>query len=130
LRAELPEMTRFAFGGHCAKFVDRRARRDERSGGLDLGSHECGESAIDDPTHVKSLLKSTPSILPRESRTRFCARIGRGSSSGRRNIIRISIFTPPPSTARSAGSYSIFSCTHHLSRSSAGIAARSSAVGS
>src|SRR5947207_15268677 len=49
-------------------------------------------SATDDPTHVNCLLKSTPSIFPRERRTRFCARIGRGSSSGRRNIIRISTF--------------------------------------
>src|SRR2546428_567846 len=71
--------------------------------------YEVGDSARLDPTQVNSLLKSTPSILPRDKRTRFCARIGSRSSSGRRNIIRISIFTPPPSAAWSAGAYSIFS---------------------
>src|SRR5258707_174775 len=44
--------------------------------------------------------------------------------------MRISIFTPPPSAACRAGSYSIFSCTHQACLSDAGIAARSDAVGS
>src|SRR5438270_8271664 len=129
LRAGPPEIAGLAAGGDDLQFLQRRTRRNQRSGGFN-SSHDSGESAIDDPTQVNCLLKSTPSILPRERRTRFCARIGFASSSGRRNIMRISIFTPPPSAACNAGSYSIFSCTHHACRSAAGIASRSAAVGS
>src|ERR1039458_10603352 len=71
-----------------------------------------GCRATEDPTHVKSLLKSTPSILPRDSRHRLSPRVGASSASGRKNIILTSTFTPPPSTARTHGWYAIFSCTH------------------
>src|SRR3954469_15073925 len=127
LRSDPPEIAGLAAGGDDLEFFQRRARRDQRRGSFN-SSHDSGESAIDDPTQVNCLLKSTPSILPRERRTRFCARIGFASSSGRRNIIRISIFTPPPSAACSAGSYSIFSCTHQAWRSAAGMASRSAAT--
>src|SRR5664280_802656 len=55
-----------------------------------------GCSATEDPTHVKSLLKSTPSILPRDSRHRLSPSVGASSASGRKNIILTSTFTPPP----------------------------------
>src|ERR1051326_2721641 len=87
LRSGFPKIAALAIDGFESKLVDR------------LPTHEVGENATDDPTHVKSLLKSTPNILPRERRTRFCARIGFGSPSGGGNTIRISTFTPPPSTA-------------------------------
>src|SRR5262249_12593580 len=115
LRGVSPQVAGPAAGGGDLQFLDRRARRD----------HEVGESAIDDPTHVNCLLKSTPSIFPRERRTRFCASRGLGWSSGRRTIMRTSIFPPPPSAASSAGSYSIFRCTHQSWRSASGIASRS-----
>src|SRR5262249_54594755 len=115
LRRVLPEVAGAAAGGFSLQLFD---------------PHEDGESATDDPTHVNCLLKSTPSIFPRERRTRFWARIGRASASGRRNIMRISILTSPPSAAWSAGSYSIFSCTHQLWRSASGMASRSAGVGS
>jgi hypothetical protein len=87
LRPDPPEITPLAIGGLESQLVDRRP------------GHDVGENATDEPTQVKSLLKSTPSIFPRDRRTRFCARIGVASPSGRRNIIRISTLTPPPSAA-------------------------------
>ncbi len=68
-----------------------------------LAAH-AGCRATEDPTHVKSLLKSTPSILPRDSRHRLSPSVGASSASGRKNIIRTSTLTPPPSTARRHGS--------------------------
>src|ERR1022692_4587556 len=41
------------------------------------GAH-AGFRATEDPTHVTSLLKSTPSILPRDSRHRLSPRVGVG----------------------------------------------------
>src|SRR5207244_10019854 len=121
--------------GDAAGRAESEGRRQRRSRGAAEKparrdyDQDLGDSASDEPTHVNSLLKSTPSILPRDRRTRFCARIGSRSSSGRRNIMRISIFTPPPSAAFSAGAYSIFSCTHPFWRSAAGMASRSAGVG-
>src|ERR1017187_4799135 len=93
------------------------------------GAH-AGFRANQDPTHVNSLLKSTPSILPRDSRHRLSPSVGASSASGRKNIILTSTFTPPPSTAKRHGSYAIFSCTHHEPRSLSGMRARSSGLGS
>src|SRR5439155_19213519 len=94
------------------------------------GGFQAGQIPTEDPTHVNASLKSTPSIAPRESRQRFWASTGRGAPPGRRNIIRISTLTPPPSAASSAGAYSIFSCRHHELRSPPGMRATSSGVGS
>ena len=68
------------------------------------GGAQAGFRATEDPTQVKSLLKSTPSIFPRERRQRLSASVGAAAPSGRKNIILTSTLTPPPSTAVRHGS--------------------------
>src|SRR5205823_1744749 len=62
LRPCAPEVACLAVGSFFAKLVERPP-------------HDVRESPTDEPTQVNSLLKSTPSIFPRERRIRFCARI-------------------------------------------------------
>src|ERR1019366_39380 len=83
-------------------------QRDDRAphagGGFGGRAAHAGLRATEEPTHEKSLLKSTPSILPRDRRHRLRESVGAASASGRKNIILTSTVTPSPSTATRHGS--------------------------
>src|SRR5213593_270162 len=96
-------MYRMAFIGRARHSVRAVVRESQAAGtGLPAVPVDAERypscSAMLAPTHVLSMLKSTPIILPWLIRTRLFTRVGSRSFSGQTNIIRISAFDFGPST--------------------------------